>query len=223
MTLVRSSLSIFFDSATKPWLEMREILRVAAAAPQLEIQTAPLVIERPDRKKRIIIHVRELTHMDEHHSSINDAKKEVINFMVSMDKASSFPTVARMRFETMFIEPVSMPFHELVDSLKHRFLLPTRIVANASDLALIFDQREEGGILKHVQIGPMDKAQLESEVLRWPAKSLPVTCVFLGLFYELVKAQSFSQGALEAFLETATGWQSDEAASLILELREILA
>ena len=223
MNLVKSILNIRFETATEPWLAMREILRSAAADPKAEIQAAPVVVDRPKDRKRIMLQVRaaglehELAGSD---SSIKGAIKETLEIFIGLHKASPFPAVAQMSYNVFLIEPFPVPFHELVGFMKARYLLPSRLSDTASDIGLTFDRHEEG-LQKHVQIGPMDKTQLQSQFLRWPAKGIPDTFVFLDLGYtSTVGGMAFSQSALESFLEQATDWQVAEAASVIAELKD---
>jgi hypothetical protein len=220
MNLVRTVLSLTFDSPTKPWLEIREIIRVAAGDAQQEIQGSPLIIDRAAVKKRIVFQVRAIIHEDEFHHSFLQAKEEAVKVLVGINNASALPAVSRMRLQTVSLEPLETPFHELVASLKRKFLTPTRIGSVASDLAIVLDQNETT-VKKTIHIGPMDQDQLKNEILRWPEKNLPATCIHVGLHYEQIKTIPFSRSALESFLDDATSWQTSEAVALALELKEI--
>lgn len=223
MNLAKSILHLQFDSASEPWLAMRALLRSAAADPNAEIRAAPLVVDRQKERKRIVLQVRAV--QVEHElagsgGSIKQAASEALKAVNGLHEASPFPSVSQMMYDVVFIEPFVIPFHDLVGLMKARYLRPSRISDVASDIALVFDQHEDG-VLKHVQMGPMDKTQLQSEYLRWPAEGLPETFVFLGLNYKsTTEATPFSRSILESFLQKATEWQVAEAHSMITDLKE---
>ena len=219
MNLVKTLLRIRFETATNPWLELRALLRSAASDPKIEMQAAPVVVDRKEAKTRISLQIRAVGLEHESTGSLAEATAHVRATMMGLNEASSFPDVEMMGYDVAFIDPVDMPFHELVEHIKAHFLLPTRIVNLSSDVGLVLDQREDG-LLKHVQLGPMDRAQLASELLRWPNEDeIPDTFVFIDLGYEKTNNIAFSRDALEAFFQEAVEWQEAEANTLFNELK----
>jgi hypothetical protein len=71
---------------------------------------------------------------------------------------------------------------------------------------MVFDERDEG-LLRHIQIGPMDAEQLRREFLRWPPDTLPDTFLFLGLDYEYNKEMAFDLQVLRQVGRDAASWQ----------------
>ena len=220
MNLVKSVLRISFETPTDPWLKLRELMRTAASDPKIEMQAASLVLDRKDKKTRILLQIRGVGLEQETNGSLAQAVAEARSMMARLNEVSPFPEVRMMKYDVAFIDPFDMPFHELVDHMKGRFLKPTRIVGLSSDIALVFDQRDED-LLKHVQIGPMDRAQLVSDVLRWANEDeIPDTFVFAEIGYENTQRIAFSEDALDSFLKEAMKWQESEANAIFNELKE---
>ena len=220
MNLVKSVLRINFETPTDPWLKLRELMRTAASDPKIEMQAASLVLDRKDEKTRILLQIRGVGLEHETNGSLAQAVADARSMMARLHEVSPFPEVGMMRFDVAFIDPFDVPFHELVDHMKGYFLNPTRIVDLSSDIGLTFDQRDED-LLKHVQIGPMDRAQLVSEILKWADEDdIPDTFVFADLGYENTQRLAFSEDALDSFLKQAMEWQESEANAIFNELKE---
>jgi hypothetical protein len=220
MNLVKSVLRIDFEKPTDPWLTLRELMRTAASDPKIEMQAVPLILDRKDEKTRILLQIRGIGFEHETNGSLAQAVADAQSMMTRLNRVSPFPEVRIMRYDVDFIDPFDMPFHKLVDHMKGYFLKPTRIVGLSSDLALVFDQRDEG-LLKHIHVGPMDRAQLVSEILRWADEDeIPDTFVFANLSYENTQRIAFSEDALDSFLKQATEWQESEVNAIFNELKE---
>jgi len=220
MNVVKMKLLLRFETATNPWLELRALMRSAASDQKIEMLAAPVVVDRKKERTRISMQIRAVGLEHESTGPLSQAVAHAHATMVELNSASPFPEVEMMRCDVAFIDPFDMPFHELVELMKAHYLTPTRIADGSSDIGLIFDQRENG-LLKHVQLGPMDRAQLMSEILRWPNENeIPDTFVFVNAGYEKVTSIAFSGDTLNKFLEEATQWQESEANRLVNELRE---
>ena len=220
MNLVKSVLRIRFDAPTRPWTELRALLRSAAADPKAEMQAGPIVVDRKKEQTRINVQIRALGVEHESTGPLAQAAAHVLATVVDLNHASPFPDVEMMTYDAAFIEPFDMPFHQLVELIRTHYLTPTALAGAASDVGLIFDQREDG-LLKHVQLGPMDRAQLASEILRWPnEKEIPNTFVFINAGYEKVATVGFSGDAFDVFLREAAEWQESQANELFNELKE---
>jgi hypothetical protein len=219
MRLVKSVFVIKFDTAMNAWLEMRSLLRVASATPDAEIQAAPLVIDRAQEKKRIIVQVRAIVFEHEFPATTDEALSEIRTLMVKFGEIVSLPQIRSLKHDFLFIEPFSIPFHELVSLIKRRFLVSTRATAAASDVAIFLDTRDDEG-LKSIHLGPMDRVQLHEEILRWPADDLPDTFAFLGASFQVEGPSTFTPEGLESFLRRSAEVLTESATLVIQELTE---
>jgi hypothetical protein len=218
MQLVKSVLRIDFESATRPWLEIREILRIAGNDPGAEIQVAPLVIDRPADRIRIVAQVRSVAVEQETPQSVKTSIRAATELITGLNGASQFPRVSLIRHDAVFIEPFEIPFYELVEQVKRHYLRDRTVVSSATDVGLVFDLHEQGG-MKHVQIGPMDAKQLKTDILRWPAADLPETFVFVNAAEERKLDVEFSTDILNEFLAGAFDWSGAQAEGIVRELR----
>lgn len=217
MDLVKSTVRLEFSEATHPWLEMREILRVAGENPTAELQANPMVLDQPEKRQRVVLAVRTLMVEQELPASADQSLAHAVDMITRLNDASQLPALKEIRYDSIFIEPYSLPFHELVVFLKQRFLRSSAVVDSATDIALVFDQHE-GEIVRHMQIGPMDAEQLRQEFLRWPDENIPDTFLFLGLGYWCSKEAPFEAESLREFLNDAVAWQVNEAETLVNSL-----
>jgi len=110
-----------------------------------------------------------------------------------------------------------MPFHELVALIKDRYLRPGSLVDVATDVGLIFD-RQEGAVLKHVNIGPMEKRQLNTMFLVWPRDDIPEPFSFANLGYQEDRETPFDVNHLSAVLDASARWQSEQAEGISADL-----
>ncbi|MEP6637407.1 MAG: hypothetical protein ABJB97_11835 [Acidobacteriota bacterium] len=183
------------------------------------MQAAPMVIDRPADKTRIVVTIRSIIVDKESGSDLEQAAKDAQAQAVLLHEVVQFPSLSSLRYETTLIEPFDLPFHELVALLKDHYLKPTRNAKVSTDLGLVFDQRD-GHFLRRVNLGPMDKTQLNTEVLKWPLEDAPDTFAFVNLAYQDTEERDFSEGALAAFMSQALEWQRPEIESLAEELKE---
>src|SRR6266487_2104156 len=208
MRQVKSVFAIQFDTAMNAWLEMRSLLRVASASPDAEIQAAPLVIDRAEEKKRIVVQVRAIAFEHEFPATADMALSEIRSLMVEFGEIVSLPQIRSIKHDFIFIEPFSIPFHELVSLIKLRFLVATRATAAASDVAIFLDTRDDEG-MKSIHLGPMDRVQLQGEVLRWPADDLPDTFAFMNGSFQVEGPSAFTPEGLESFLKRSAEVQTE--------------
>ena len=214
MDLVKTVLRLGFSTASRPWLEIRDILRVAGGDQTAEIQASPLVIDRPQQRQRIIVEVRAAALEQEAPQSADSSLARAIEIMSRLNEASEFPTLSQIRYDAIFIEPFSLPFHELLMRLKGRFFRPNALVESATDIGFVLDIHENEGI-KHISLGPMEAEQLRSQYLRWPPEDIPETFVFVGLTCESKAETQFGTESLRDFLKTAAEWQTTEAKTIL--------
>ncbi|MBI4304357.1 MAG: hypothetical protein HY665_08500, partial [Chloroflexi bacterium] len=160
------------------------------------MNVAPLVVERPKDKRRIVIQVKAVTvEQETTGGALALTSDDMVQLLSAFHKESPLPKIDLMRHDVVYIEPFSLPFHELLRLLKTQYLRPSAITESSTDIGLIWDQQADK-ILKHVQAGPMDKTQLQGQFLRWPStEKLPETLVFLNLAYQTTDAVDFSKEA----------------------------
>jgi hypothetical protein len=216
--LVKTVTRLDFSGAARPWLEIREIMRVAGGDPKVELRASPIVIDQPEKRRRIVLLMRGLELEQEAAASAGQSVDGALEMIARLNEASEFPSMRQVRHESVFIEPYPLPFHELVLLVKERFLRSNAIVDSATDIGLLFDEHEDEAD-KHVQIGPMDAEQLRREYLRWPGEGIPDTFLFLALAYASSTEAPCALESLRGFLERAIAWQASEAESIVSSLR----
>ena len=218
MDLVKTVVRLEFSEPTHPWLEMREILRVAGENPTAELQANPMVLDQPEKRQRVVLAVRSLMLEQELPASADQSLEQALEAITRLNDASNLPPVKQVRHDSVFIEPYPLPFHELVVFLKERFLRSNAMVDSATDVGLVFDEHE-GEIVKHIQIGPMDAEQLRREYLQWPGEGIPDTFLFIGLGYVSNREAPYEVESLREFLQSAVAWQASQAEAILSSLR----
>jgi hypothetical protein len=138
--------------------------------------------------------------------------------MTRMHEAANFPTLAEIRYESIFISPYSLPFHELLSLVKERFLRSSPVADVATDVGLVFDQHE-GDTVKNVVLGPMAPPQLKSQYLRWEREAIPDTFLFLGVAHTSRKEAPFTADFLNEALTTAIAWQQQQVTAIASHLQ----
>jgi hypothetical protein len=216
--LIKSILKLHFTAAARPWLEMRDLLRVAGGDPKLELQASTLVVDRAKTKERVTIEVRALTLELEAPATSEQHAKTALDLMTRMHEASNFPTLAEIRYESIFIRPYPLPFHELLSLVKERFLRSSPVADAATDVGLVFDQHEADTV-KNVVLGPMAPAQLKSQYLRWERERIPDTFLFLGVAHTSRKETPFSADLLKEALTAAIAWQEEQVTTIASHLQ----
>lgn len=214
MRVMKSILRIEYAEATHPWLEFRELLRVAGGDVKAELQAAPVTIDQAKKRQRVILQVKATIVEFDIPKSAEEGAQAACQVMTDLSSASEFPKIVGIRHESIFIEPYSLPFHELAALMKEQFLAPSRLTEDATDIGLSLDQRE-GDLLKHMEFGPMEAEQLQNQYLRFPVEDVPDTFFFVGLAYADNTERSFSAESLQKILDAATAWQLEEAESIL--------
>ena len=222
MNLVKSIFEVRFELPTRPWTEVRELLRVIAADANAELQAAPMVIDRPTEKKRIVLQIRAVTIERESGDSVEQINQQDSSIVKELHSISPFPAVRTFRHTAMFIEAVSVPFYDLVKAMKAYYLRPTTTSNESSDIGLTFYHMTEH-VLRRIEIGPMDKTQLETEILRWPSEEIPSMFAFFGLHYESKGTEEYSHDRLLSFFREAGDWYDETKRVLAQELEEVLS
>jgi hypothetical protein len=216
MRLVKSVLRVNLVEASKPFLDLRSILRTAGRDEKVEIQASPFVIERPKDKKRTTVQIRGILFEDEAPGALDSSLGDALEILDELNKIAPLAKVGNVRHDVIYIEPCDVPFHELVSIMKDRYLAPGRLAQTSTDIGLVFDLHEDR-FIKHLHVGPMDKTQITSTFLRWPDDTLPDVFVFANLGLEEPSGFDYSAEAMRDFITACTNWQADEAARIFEE------
>ena len=218
MELVKSTVVLQFSEAINPWVEMRSIIRNVGETPSAEIEGSPVIIDLKNKKQRVVLHIRSFEFTQEEIDSIEDSINGAVDKLIKSNSSSKLPQIKQLSYESSFIEPYAVPFHELLILMKKRFLQPSALVDPTTDIGLIFDQIE-GDVFKHYQIGPMGKEQLLKMYLHYKRDQVPDNFVFLSLQYQQNKEFTFDEDNVRKFLEVAGQWQTHQAKSVLSYLK----
>lgn len=216
MELVKTIFNLQFASPTRPWLEIRDMLRVAGSDPQKELQASPVLLDQQERRQRVILQVRAVGVELEPLGSSNQAAT-ILELITGMNKASNFPAVAQIRHTCLFVKPYSLPFHELLSLVKDRYLHNNPLVEAATDVGLSLDE-QEGEILKNAQMGPMKAEQLRSQYLIWPREDIPDVFLFVSLTYTRTREEPFAPESVDELLRSAGDWQERQLRAVLQAL-----
>lgn len=219
MELVKTTLKLDLGEAFNPWLELREVIREAAEKDAAEIKGPPLVMDIPEKKQRVEFHIRSLVFQQEGTTSIDETVDVALRKVERINRESRIPRINKLVYESEFIDPYSLPFHEMVFLIKERFLVSNSIVEPATDVGLIFDQVQDG-VLKHMHFGPMEREQLLSAFLIFRPSEIPDKFIFLLNRYEISKNVDYSEAILKEFLDNATNWQTENASTVFNYLKQ---
>jgi len=214
--LVKTIFNLQFASATRPWLEIRDMLRVAGSDPEKELQANPVLLDQQESRQRVILAVRAVGVELEPPGSSNQAAT-ILQLITGMNKASNFPAVAQIQHTCLFIKPYSLPFHELLSLVKDRYLHSNPLVEAATDVGLSLDE-QEGEILKHAQMGPMNAEQLRSQYLIWPREDIPDVFLFVALTYTRTREEPFAPESVDELLRSAGDWQERQLRAVLQAL-----
>ncbi|MDO8532076.1 MAG: hypothetical protein Q7T26_07905 [Dehalococcoidia bacterium] len=218
MEIVKAVTRLELTEAFRPFLDLRDLARVAGDNPKAELQGPPFEFTQPQKKQRVLLHMRALVLEHEGLSSIEEGAKKAVELLAKVQAVSPVPKVNRLRFDVLLIEPYPLPFHELVLLMKKQYLKDSALVDASTDVGFSFDQ-QEGTVVKHFQIGPMAPVQLRTTYLTWGPEKLPDCFVFLSLGYERNEEFAFETKTVESFLQTATKWQTGQAEAILETLR----
>ncbi len=219
MELVKTIIRLRFSEAIRPWLEMRSMMRGVAENPKAEIEGTPIIMDLKDKKQRVVLQIKGFEFIQEGMKSIEDSIDIAVDKLVKSNSASKLPNIGQISYESIFIEPYAVPFHELLLLMKNRFLQPGALVDSTTDIGLIFDQIE-GDILKHYLTGPMVKEQLLKMYLHYGRDQVPENFVFLSLQYQQNKDFAFDADYVRKFLQAAGQWQTHQAKSVFSYLKK---
>ena len=213
MDLIKTILKLQFAEAFRPWLEMRNLMRVVAENPSLELQGPPVVLDNERKRIRQVFQFRAYILEQEGKDPL-DTVTRGLDLITKANEASPFPAIDQARYESIFIEPYALPFHELVMLLKDRYLRPNPMVDSSTDIGLTFDQHD-GEVVKHIQLGPMQVGQLRAMFLVWPRDEVPDQFVFISAGYERNRQTVFDPSFMRGFLEEAIQWQKEQVRTIL--------
>jgi hypothetical protein len=210
MELVKTILYLSLSEAFNPWLQVRSMIRELGENPSAEIQGPPLIIDKKEKKERLVLHMKAVELEQEGVGLIEENTEIALNKITKVNEVSKIAEVKSVWHEARYIEPFDLPFHEILICIKDRFLRASELVDVSTDVGIVFDQAE-GDVVKHYEFGPMAKEQLQSIFLSWPRDDLPENFVFLSLKYEQTKAFAFEREYIKRFLEAANKWEAKQA------------
>ena len=203
-----------FAEALRPWLEVRELFRVARGDEDVELQGDTPFVEHKQEKQRIQFQVRALSFEQEGDRTSEAVKESALNTFSEMNSISPLPTVEQVRFDSVFIKPYELSFHELRSLIGRTYFQPTILTEQATDIGVTLEQ-DEGHVLKHVRLGPMGSRQLQESYLHWPDESIPEQFIFIGLSFQWNVEMEFSTEELSNVLNQGQAWQ-ESAVELVL-------
>ncbi len=206
--LVKTLIRLAFTEELRPWLEVRDLFRIASGDENADLKGEPTYFGHEQKKQRIGFNMREFSFEQEGAEPIDLVFENALQAFSDLDCASPFPTLVQVRINSIFIQPHEMSFQELCLLVRRTYLQNTQLVEQATDVGVTLDQHE-GHVLKHVQIGPMEQDQLQKTILRWPRESVPDQFLFIGLGFEWNVEMAFNARDLGSVLEDARAWQEN--------------
>lgn len=195
------------------------MIRGVAENPKAEIEGTPIIMDLKDKKQQVVLQVKAFEFIQEGMKSIEDSIDIAVDKLVKSNSASKLPNIDQISYESIFIEPYAVPFHELLLLMKKRFLQPSALVDSTTDIGLTFDQIEDD-VFKHYQTGPMVKEQLLKMYLHYGRDQVPDNFVFLSLLYQQNKVFTFDADYVRKFLQAADQWQTGQAKSVFSYLKK---
>jgi hypothetical protein len=214
---LKSTFRIEFTEAIRPWLDLRGIFRAFSGNPSLEIQGQPITVDRAEKHHRLILEVRGVTLHQEGRRSLRDSADEAVRTITAIDEVLPLPIISSVRFDALFIEGYPLPFHDLVARFKGTFIQPSPIGDPAVDIGLSLDY-QDGDVVRHIQLGPMEPLQLKSTFLIWPSERLPDQFLFISLGYEHKREMRFDRQEVTDVLAVASQWQETQGDQLRRDL-----
>ena len=221
MQLIKTRLYLEFTEPLIPWVGLRSLLRVASENDSLELQGSPLITDRPDKKQRVVLQFRAIEFLQEGEDSYEACATNAMEFVRLTHEALPLPSLRNISYNSTYIEAYSLPFHELIVLFKRRYLRSNAIIDPATDVGFTIDYHE-GEVEKHLQVGPMEPDQLQSQYLRWPREGLPDCFVFMFLGYERKKELEFDLTDVQSVLNDAVQWQLEQAKAILVDLEEAI-
>ena len=204
--LVRTIIRLEFAEALRPWLEVRGLFRVASGDENSEVKGETTYFENEENRQRIGFQMRGFSFEQEGDRTTEMVVQNALQAFSELNDVSSFPSLTKVRIDSIFIEPYALSFRELCSLFERTYLQDTALIQQATDLGVTID-RDEGHVFKHVQLGPMEPKQLQETFLRWERDTMPERFLFMGLGFQWNVEMEFSSQELGNVLADARSWQ----------------
>ncbi len=204
--LVRTVIRLEFAEALQPWLEVRGLFRVASGNENAELKGESMYFENEENRQRIGFQMRGFSFEQEGDRTNEMVVQNALQAFSELNDVSTFPTLERVRIESIFIEPYELSFRELCSHFQRTYLQDTALIEHATDLGLTVDQ-DEGHVIRDVQLGPMEPKELQTNFLRWERDSIPDLFLFMGLGFQWNVEMEYTSQELGSVLADARSWQ----------------
>ena len=178
-----------------------------------------MVTDRPDKKQSVTLQFRGVVFHQEDNDSQEECLSQALEYLRQANTTSPFPPLSNLKYDATFIEPFALPFHELVDLMKRRYFRSNELLDPGSDVGITVDYHE-GEIVKHLQIGPMEAAQLQSNYLKWPLDEIPDCFLYIYLGYERQREAEFDLADIHKLFDEAVQWQLSQARKILSTLEQ---
>lgn len=204
--LVKTIIRLEFEEALRPWLEARDLFRVASADENFELKGEPHYFEHEDRKQRVGFNMREVSFEQEGNATSEAAIRNALDTFSKLHAVSHLPVAQKVEMNSAYVEPSELSFDELRTLIREAYLQPTELARLATDIGVRLEI-DEGHRVKNVELGPMAPRQLQEKYLCWSLDDLPGNFLFLGLSSSWNVETYFSPQELQSVLEEAQAWQ----------------
>ena len=218
--LVKTTVRLGFAEALRPWLEVRQLFRVASGNENVELQGESTYVEREQEKQRFRFQTRALSFEQEGDLTGETVIQTALEKFADFNSVSPLPTLERVRIDSLFIEPFELPFQELRSLIGQTYLQPNSLAEQATDIAVILEQ-EQGHVAKFMEVGPMEPKQLQETYLHWQKDSIPEQFVFIGLGYQWNVEMEFNIQELHDVLVEAQAWQESTVQLILSDIRSV--
>ena len=215
--LVRTAVQLEFAEALKPWLEVRDLFRIASGDEGTELQGEATYIDREQHKQRVGFHLRALSFEQEGEATAEAAIENALRTFSELNARSRLPELQRVRMDAVRIAPSECAFAELRSLVGQAYFRPTALSEQATDVGVTFEQ-DEGHVRKHIRIGPMEPGQLQESYLYFPKDSIPAVFAFIGLGYQWNVAMKFNAQEVREVLDEARTWQESTVQCVLADL-----
>lgn len=219
MEIVKVSASLGFEEALRPWLELRSMIRWAQARDDGEIQGQAVVSLSEDARQRVTIQVRAFAVEQERRQESSPTMRQVVDKLAQFPELGALGTLATIRFDAQYIDPLDLPFHEVNTRIKDAFLAQHDLTTAATDVQLVLDEAVDESTTNHHQLGPMAPAQLNTQLLAFRRDDLPDQFIFLSLGRTLKGSQQYSVDRIAEQGSTFSEWAAVRAQKIVDRIR----
>ena len=215
--LARTTIQLEFAEALRPWLEVRDLFRIASGDEGIELQGEATYVERQQNKQRVGFHVRALSFEEEGGGTGEAAIENALRTFSELNARSRLPELQRVGMNAVLIEPYDLTFAELRSLVRQAYFQPTTLAEQATDIGVTFEQ-DEGHVREYIRLGPMEPSQLQESYLHFPKDSIPEVFAFIGLGYQWNVEMEFSTQELQEVLDGARVWQESTARLVLSDI-----